>query len=90
MPLGSKEAYMNANCWKWFKTINEIEITNESIKGDLNGDGNIDLADINEIEKYLMGNPSPYFDVNDADINNDGIVNVADIVAITNQLYPKQ
>ena len=74
VPQGSKEAYMNADFWKLFKTINEV--------GDLNGDGNIDSADIKEIENYIMGNPSPYFDVRKADINNDGVVNVADMVII--------
>ena len=54
-------------------------------KGDLNGDGNIDSADIEEIKNYIMGNPSSYFSVVDADINKDGVVNVADIVFITNK-----
>ena len=54
--------------------------------GDLNGDGNIDSADIKEIENYIMGNPSPNFDVNEADINNDGVVNVADMVIIINRI----
>lgn len=78
VPQGSKEAYMNADFWKLFKTINAV--------GDINGDGIIDSADIKEIENYIMGNPSPYFDVKKADVNEDGDVNVADIVYITNLL----
>ena len=78
VPQGSKEAYMNADFWKLFKTINAV--------GDINGDGIIDSADIKEIEKYIMGNPSPYFDVKKADINNDGVVNVADMVIIINRI----
>lgn len=61
-----------------------------SLIGDLNGDGNIDSADIEEIENYIMGNPSVYFDVKKADVNEDGNVNVADIVYLTNQIHPKQ
>ena len=78
VPQGSKEAYMNADFWKLFKTINAV--------GDINGDGIIASADIKEIEKYIMGNPSPYFDVKKADINNDGVVNVADMVIIINRI----
>ncbi len=77
IPRGSKKAYMNADFWKLFKTIYEV--------GDINGDGKIDSSDIKEIENYIMGNPSPYFDVKKADINNDGVVNVADIVFIINK-----
>ena len=46
VPHGSKKAYMNADFWKLFKTINEV--------GDINGDGNLDSADIKEIEKYIV------------------------------------
>ena len=63
-----------------------LKVNGWTPKGDLNGDGNIDSADIKEIENYIMGNPSPNFDVKKADINNDGVVNVADMVIILNRI----
>ena len=97
VPKGSVDAYKNEKFWKFSKKveidseddIDEIEIPEEHIKGDINGDGNVDSADINEIEEYIMGNPSPYFDLKIADVNNDGVVNVADIVCITKDKYCK-
>ena len=47
-------------------------------KGDLNGDGVVDVADIgNVIDVMAEGNNDPA-----ADVNGDGVVNVADIAAI--------
>ena len=51
-------------------------------KGDANGDGTVNEADIAEIETYIMGKPSAIFVEHAADMNYDGIINVADIVEI--------
>ena len=50
-------------------------------KGDVNGDGEVDTSDINEVINYLMGK-STVTDTTILDINNDGVVNIADIVSI--------
>ena len=94
VPKGCKSNFNNKKDWYFFKEIIEIDdetniIPSDSPKGDINGDGNVDSDDINEIEKYIMGNPSPYFDLNTADVNDDGVVNVADIVCITKDKYCK-
>ena len=54
------------------------------VKGDANGDGNVNAADIVEIVNYIMGNPSAKFDAKAADVNGDGTVNAADIVSVVN------
>ena len=54
------------------------------IKGDANGDGTVNAADIVEVVNYIMGHPSGKFKENAADANGDGVVNAADIVAIVN------
>jgi hypothetical protein len=59
---------------------------NEVMKGDANGDGNVNAADIVEIVNYIMGNPSAKFDAEAADVNGDGSVNAADIVAVVNMI----
>jgi hypothetical protein len=50
----------------------------EPIKGDVNGDGRVDVADIaNIIDIMAKGTNNPQ-----ADVNKDGTVDVADIAAI--------
>ena len=58
-----------------------IEWQSDSVKGDLNGDGNIDVGDIMAIINFMAapkGEPEAY------DLNNDGSVDVGDIMAIIN------
>ena len=58
-----------------------IEWQSDSVEGDLNGDGNIDVGDIMAIINFMAapkGEPGAY------DLNNDGSVDVGDIMAIIN------
>jgi hypothetical protein len=55
-----------------------------ALKGDANGDGAVNAADIVEVVNYIMGSPSAIFDNKAADVNGDGVVNAADIVEIVN------
>ena len=52
------------------------------IKGDANGDGEVNVADIVEIVNYIMNKPSEKFIFSVADMNDDGEVNVSDIVKV--------
>ena len=53
-------------------------------KGDANGDGKVNVADIVEIVNYINGIPSVNFLFAPADANNDGEVNSTDIDQIVN------
>ena len=53
-------------------------------KGDANGDGEVNDADIVEVANYIMGSQSNNFMFDGADANGDRVVNAADIVKITN------
>ena len=49
-------------------------------KGDVNGDGEVNIADVNAVINVILGgasNPA-------ADVNNDGEVNIADVNAVIN------
>ena len=50
----------------------------ETKKGDVNGDGNVDVADISAIITVMAGSP----DYDKADVNGDGNVDVADISTV--------
>ena len=58
-----------------------IIVTNV-IKGDANGDGEVNVSDIVEIVNYIMGKPSANFVQAAADLNGDGEINVTDIVKV--------
>ena len=58
-----------------------IVVTNV-IKGDANGDGEVNVSDIVEIVNYIMNKPSDKFVFTAADVNEDGEVNVTDIVKV--------
>ena len=56
------------------------------IKGDADGNGQVNAADIVAISNYMMGNPPAGFSKASADVNLDGVINIADIVAVSNIL----
>lgn len=60
------------------------------VKGDVNGDGVLDIADAVAIVNYIVGKPNPSFDVAAADVNNDGTVDIADAVKIVNIIVGKE
>jgi len=54
----------------------------QSLLGDVNGDGIVNVSDVNAIISIIMGgNPDPA-----ADVNADGVVNVSDINAVISSI----
>ena len=51
----------------------------ESVIGDVNGDGIVDINDATHLQKYLAGFTLDYIDLDAADINGDGNVTVSDV-----------
>ena len=50
----------------------------EALKGDVNGDGEVNIADVNAIiDMILTGNTQP-----NGDVNGDTEVNIADVNAV--------
>ena len=82
VPTGCAEAY-NFEPWTiWFTwgIQDDIRVT---APGDVNGDGNVDVADIATIISVMassVGSGSPAATA--ADVNSDGVVDVADIAAV--------
>ena len=59
------------------------------VKGDVNGDTDIDIADAVCIVNYVVGKPTPAFVLKAADVNGDGDVDIADAVRIVNLIVGK-
>ena len=57
-----------------------LELTHRFLEGDANGDGEVNIADINTLINIILG--SSFSDK--CDINKDGEMNIADINVIIN------
>lgn len=53
-------------------------------KGDANGDGHVDIADVTFIVNYTLGRPTADFQKAAADVNIDGVVDSDDAKALVN------
>ena len=64
-------------------------ILNIVIIGDVNGDGDVDIADAVCIVNHVVGKPTPTFITAAVDVNNDGDIDIADAVRIVNLVVGK-
>lgn len=75
---------LSAVLWRpytvWGAHSDGLESTGGRIRGDVNGDGKVDISDIVALINQIAGTASyPY-----ADVNGDGRVDISDIVAVIN------
>ncbi len=80
VPMASVEAYSNAEVWENFQNIVGMGEPVTVNRGDVNGDGSIDPADISALIDYLLNGSA--VNVDNADCNQDGSVDPADISAL--------
>ena len=80
VPKDSKTAYAAADYWKEFKTIKEYP------DPDVNQDGYVDVLDVVDVARFVVGTPSESFDPFLADLNSSGDVNIADAVVLVNEI----
>ena len=55
LPKGCKTAYESANYWKNFKKIEELEWGHAV--GDIDGDGDVNIADVTALVNMILGKP---------------------------------
>ena len=79
VPKESVEAYREANEWKKFKTIVAIEDV-----GDVDGNGDIDVADVTELVDQVLAGEIQNPALSDADL--DGKVGISDITALIDRI----
>lgn len=82
VPSGSVDAYKTADVWKNFQNIEGVGAP--ALKGDLNGDGTVDVADLNIMINVVLGSDS--VDSSVGDLNGDTIIDIADVNALINMI----
>ena len=85
VPIGSKTAYEAANYWKDFK-----KIVDHIYNGDVNVDEQVNVVDVVDIARFVVGTPGNTFIEGLADINQDGSVNIGDAVTLVNDIAGDQ
>ena len=81
VPKGTKAKYEATDGWKNFTNIIETDFADEP-KGDVNGDGSVDVADIATVISVMANGGTDLT----ADVNGDGAVDVADIATIIDEM----
>ena len=56
------------------------------MRGDVNGDGMVNIADVTTLIDYLLGNEVQNFNSNNADVNGNGLLSIADVTALIDYL----
>ena len=85
VPLASVEKYKLAAGWQEFQNIVGIDTGVEpSLPGDLNGDGNVDIEDVNLLINLILDKITPEQLQGDADLDGSGSADVADVNELIN------
>ena len=58
------------------------EMTSDQVKGDVTGDGVVDIADVNAIIDIMLGKATASSFKGKADVTGDGQVDIADVNAV--------
>lgn len=60
------------------------------LRGDVDADGNVDLADAILMQEIVMGINQPIGPKESADVNSDGRIDISDLIALVEKLYPRE
>ena len=82
VPYGSHEAYRNDANWSRFANIVSEQVVNPVMAGDMNGDGNITIADVTRLISIVLSGNANVDDYPAGDLNGDSNINVADVTAL--------
>ena len=72
------------------KITYEVEATEpEVLLGDVNGDGEVTIADVTALVNILLGKDTAGYNLEAADVNSDGGRTIADVTALVNMILTK-
>ncbi len=85
VPKGSKAAYQATEMWSGFKDYVEINVAT-SVTGDINGDGIVDITDVNMVINMVLGKLEK---TSAADVDGSGDVDITDVNTVINIMLGK-
>ncbi len=59
-----------------------LPIENSTLKGDVNHDGKVDVADVTTLVDYILGNTPQGFDASNCNVNEDTKIDVGDVTSL--------
>ena len=62
-----------------------VELT-ASTRGDVNGDGNVNISDVTALINYLLSHNATGINLDAANCNQDSTINISDVTALINYL----
>ena len=87
VPMRSVERYRTAMGWSDFLHIEGIDTGDDpGLRGDVNQDGNVDIADVTNLIDYLLTQDADGISLDNADVTLDGNVDIADITTLIDYL----
>ena len=78
----SVEAVYDDGCISEPSDYISVEVSDQSVQGDANGDGYVNINDIMITVSYIFNNNPSQFIFDNADVNGDGSIDVRDIIGI--------
>jgi len=78
-----KAVYTDGTQSDW-SNLKHVTLTGKPdyIIGDVNRDGEVDVADVNAVIAIILGTSNPHYDTDIADVNNDGEIDVSDVTQL--------
>jgi hypothetical protein len=86
VPEGSLEAYRNAEGWKRFVHIEEIDDLPHDVPGDVDGDGRITIGDVTVLIDVILSGTATVEANPAADVDGDGRITIGDVTFITDHI----
>ena len=88
VPAGTLALYQESEMWApYFENIVEMgDGPTPGIPGDVDGDGQVGIADVTALIDYILGSSDSSFIVANADVDGDGSITIADVTAIIDTL----
>ena len=79
-----KAIYTDGNESKWsnVETVTLVDNGPAVNPGDVNGDGDVTIADVTTLIDYLLGSTAANFNEANADVNGDSDITIADVTAL--------
>lgn len=66
--------------------LRSIDIPQDTIRGDINGDGSVNISDVTSLIDYLLSGNADNINLAGADTNQDGNVNISDVATLIDYL----